>query len=334
MPDEDTHGVSSLNGTVTAVASELAELERLHGFPVLLYHSAIEDDSVERLYDCLRALGSTQHLGIVLATRGGSISSAHRIAVLVREFTERLTIFLPYRAWSAGTLLCLAADELAMSSMAELSPIDANIESSSPPPDALKSVAAEEVRRFPEMAREWFGVTSEEARLQLLALLTQRMFPPSLVSLFRADRLARATAEELLAYQVPGPDDVHRSEIADRLISGYFGHNRSITRGEAAALGLRVRAVDGDEESILWRLWKVASSVSTAAQGSDQPVVGSLIVSRGRFALKVRRPVMLGTEYSSAVDAENQLGWRWQWEDGATAGSGGDMTTYKLRLGA
>jgi hypothetical protein len=301
---------------VAAAASELAHLERLNEFPVVLFHSAIEEDGVERLYECLQALGSTERLGIVLATRGGSVSSAHRVAVLIREFTDSLTVFVPYRAWSAGTLLCLSADELAMGPMSELSPIDANIESGSAPPDALQRVSAEEVRRFPEMAREWFGVASADDGLQLLALLTQRIFPPSIVSLFRADLLARATADELLAYQLPSADATRRREIVERLVSGYFGHGRSITRSEAAALGLRVRRVDSDEESILWRLWKLGSSASSAGQEPDQLVVGSLIISRSRFALKVRRPIALGAEHASAADPESAIGWTWRWEDG------------------
>jgi ClpP class serine protease len=157
---------------------QLDELQALRHTPVIVYSSMIGDDTVSVVYDCLRQIGQTQRLDLVLFTSGGKVTIARRLALLLREFTQYLTILVPYRARSAGTLLCLSANELILNPTAELGPIDAHIGSVGPtPPDAPGLISAEDVRAFRQMAEDWFGVNREKDRLQVLALLAQLYFP-------------------------------------------------------------------------------------------------------------------------------------------------------------
>lgn len=150
------------------VLSKLADLEALRGNPVVVYHSPLTDDTVCVLYECLRKLGRADRLDLVLSTVGGSVTTARQVLLLIREYARNLTIMVPYRARSAGTLLCLGADELVLGPMAELGPIDSHIGSTgSPPADAPDMISAEDIRAFPKMAKDWFGVDREEDRLQV-----------------------------------------------------------------------------------------------------------------------------------------------------------------------
>ncbi|WP_157254596.1 SDH family Clp fold serine proteinase [Nonomuraea typhae] len=267
------------------LTAQLAGLEARYGHPMILYAVDIADETVRVVYECLRAAGRTEKLGLVLSTTGGEITTARRLALLLREFTKELIVFVPYRARSAGTLLCLSADSLVLGPMAELSPIDANMASLAPPADGPATVSAEEVRLFRTMAETWFGVTGEEDRVQVLALVAQRMFPTSLSSLFRYDRLVRSIAHELLAYQLPDAGGAERDLIVNRLVEGFLSHEATIFRHEAAALGLKVRLAGEAEESLLWELAETCRHELQSWRGEG---VTGLIAGPGFCARRVR----------------------------------------------
>lgn len=256
---------------------QLGELQILRGNPVIVYHSTIDHDSISILYECLRRIGPIQHLDLVLSTPGGAITTSRRLALLLREFTQHLTILVPYQAKSAGTLLCLSANELVLGPMSELGPIDALIGSANPhPSDTPVLISAEDIRAFRQMAEEWFGVTREKDRFQILALLAQSVFPPSLGSFYRSDRLTRQTASELLAYQLPDAEEHVRQHIITQLVGGYHSHDHVITRMEARTLGLRICNASSQEEALLWEL---------SRQIKEQPGDTSAPNATGAFGL-------------------------------------------------
>ncbi len=234
----------------------LARLREQRGNPVLLCSSTLAADLVPPLYQGLRSMGGAERLDLVLSTYGGSVASTRQIALLIREFADRLSILVPQRARSAGTLLCLSADELVLSPFAELGPLDANMDATEAPAAGTPGfLSAEDIRAFPEMARDWFGVNRPEDGLQLLAMLSQRIFPASLSSFYRLDKLVRQVAGELLAYGLPDPtDEPKRSRIVEQLVTGYHAHDYVLTRADARRLGLPVVDPDPAEERLLWEL--------------------------------------------------------------------------------
>jgi hypothetical protein len=235
------------------VIDSLPELAAHRDSAVLVYHGLIDHDAPRVCYEYLRGLGRVARLDLVLATNGGNPTAARRLAVLLHEFTDRLTVLVPHRARSAGTLLCLGAHDLVLGPLAELSPLDPQLSAS----DGSRGggeptvLSAEDVRAFGALAHDWFAVP-EADRLQVFALIAQRVFPGTLGSFYRADRLVRQLGTELLAYQLPDADPADRAAIVDRLVDGYHAHDYAITRGQARELGLRVTDPDPREEELLW----------------------------------------------------------------------------------
>jgi hypothetical protein len=233
----------------------LSDLAELHGSHAVVYHGMIDHDAPRVLYEHLRRLGRVPRLDLVIATNGGTATAARRLALLLHEYTDRLTVLVPHRARSAGTLLCLGAHELVLGPLAELSPLDPQIGSAAAPrPGEPAVLSAEDVRAFREMGEQWFGIVRDEDRLSLFGLLAQRVFPGSLGAFYRADRLIRDMAHELLRYQLPEADATGRDLIVDRLVGGFHAHDYAITRGQAKDLGLRVRYADAQEETLLWTI--------------------------------------------------------------------------------
>lgn len=267
----------------------LAELEALRGNPVLLYHAPVDGDALPVLYECLRKASRAEKLDLVLSTAGGSVTAARQIALLVREYASHLTVLVPYRARSAGTLLCLAADEIVLGPLAELGPIDSNVGSVGElPPGAPGIVSAEDVRAFRSMAEDWFGVERPEDRLQILALVSQRFFPTSLSSFYRFDKLVRQIAGELLSYQLPGAEkEEERKKIAGRLVAGYHAHDYALSRREVRDLGLKAVDASPEEEDLLWSLSKACRG-QIEATGEREEVLG-LVATSGFYARNVLR---------------------------------------------
>jgi hypothetical protein len=249
------------------VSGLIEELQQRRGRPVVFFHCPLTDDTVPILYGCLKRAGHLDGLDLVLSTVGGSITTTRQIAMLVREFTDHLSILVPYRARSAGTLLCLSADQLVLGPLAELGPIDSIMGSQGgPAPDTPGTISAEDIRAFRSMAEDWFGIERAEDRLQVLALLAARIFPTSLSSFYRFDKLVREVAAELLEFSLAGTEhEADRSRIVDRLVSGYSSHDVMLSRRDVRALGLPAVDASPVEEDLLWSLSQLVHG------GGEQP---------------------------------------------------------------
>jgi Serine dehydrogenase proteinase len=282
-------------GTLPAVRALLGKLEATRGRRAIFFQSTLYGQAVPPLYECLRRTGRTDAIDLVLSTGGGTITSTRQIAMLLREFTDHLTILVPHRARSAGTLLCLGADDLVLGPMAELGPVDATMDSDGvPAPDAPGVVSAQDIRAFRSMAQDWFGVERAEDRLQVLGLLATRFFPTSLSSFYRFDRLVREVAAELLTWQLPGDEHAgRRDQIVDKLVSGYHSHDVILSRRDVRALGLRAADATPDEEPVLWALAQAVPSLRRPADPGAPPAegTGAVIVTTDVSAAEVvQRP--------------------------------------------
>ena len=68
--------------------------------------------------------GSHDAMSVLLDADGGDIAAAYKLIHLLRGVAKKVTIYVPRRAKSAATFLCLGADEIVMSEHAELGPLD------------------------------------------------------------------------------------------------------------------------------------------------------------------------------------------------------------------
>lgn len=297
---------------------ELRELEAIREQPVLVYHGPIEDAAVPVFNECVRQLGVNPRLDLVLFTGGGSVTVARRLALLLREFAEFVTVIVPANARSAGTLLALSADQIVMTACGELGPIDAHVFAEGPASVGPDSIGAEDVRLFSAMAEEWFGVTSESNRFELLALIAQRVFPLSLSTLYRSSKLTRQVARELLDLGSLNGDDDQRNQLIDRLTEGYWGHDVSITRRDAISLGLPVVKPTSEEEALLISLRDSCRRefLETIGRPGEEGILG-LLMSRSACAVRVQSWSELRSGDSGHGDRGGipsqvvDVAWRW-----------------------
>jgi len=94
------------------------------GIPLFRY---IDINDSEEVLRAIRLTPPDMPIDLVVHTPGGLILSSEQIAMALRRHRGKVTIFVPHYAMSGGTLLCLAADEVAMDENAVLGPVDPRI---------------------------------------------------------------------------------------------------------------------------------------------------------------------------------------------------------------
>lgn len=219
---------------------------------VLLAASHLDLDLLPALHDMLNTLDNASRMDVLLYCKGGEITAARRIGLLLGMATEHLGAIVPDRCQSAGTIVALAAREIIAGPAAIFSPVDpalqAPLNSDEGSPSAIST---EDVRRFSEMAQSWFGHDKNEADAGAFTAMTAAIFPPTLTAFYRATLEVRAICHELLRLHRPASDEAITESIVSRLMFGYHSHGFPLSRDDLMAMGLPI-VVDSDIESASW----------------------------------------------------------------------------------
>lgn len=91
---------------------------------VLMDGVQLMPDIILPLFEVLQKTGKTEHLDVFLYTTGGATEVPWRIVSLLREFCDEFTAIIPFIALSAGTHIALGANQLLMSEISTLGPVD------------------------------------------------------------------------------------------------------------------------------------------------------------------------------------------------------------------
>ena len=248
----------------------LKELEELRGTKIICYIGAdrqsistrIAPDIIPVFYKHLVSLGDIKKLDLFLFTKGGDVLTALRLVDLIYEFTDQFSVLVPYKAYSAGTLIALGASEIIMNKTGELSPIDPNVTSIFNPQDPLNStarlpVSVEDIYSFFSVTKN-LGIINEDAMVQVFLRLLDSVQPLAIGSLYRSYLLIKDVARKLLIKHLDSNFEEQKiSDIVDKLSKKYFSHNYLIGRKEALeSLKLPIVYSTDILESKIWVLYE------------------------------------------------------------------------------
>jgi hypothetical protein len=222
----------------------------------------IAPDALPVIYRHLRRRSSYERVDLFLYTRGGDVLTPWRLVHLIREFTTHFSVLVPYRAYSAGTLVCLGADEIVMGRMGELGPIDPSVVNAFNPQDPINPgarvpVNVEDVYSYLTLVRDEAGLRSESELARAFMLLASRIHPLALGNVHRNHLLVRSLARRLLLThrKTFSPDKIQA--IVDSLTEKLYAHNHMIPRQEAAQeIGMPIVYPDEQLEEDLWTLYE------------------------------------------------------------------------------
>lgn len=285
--------------------SLMADISRKRGSQVIAYitgdrenvSTRIAPDVLPVFHRHLRFLPACERLDLFLYSRGGDVLTPWRLVHLIREWAADFSVLVPYRAYSAGTLICLGADEVVMGVMGELGPIDPSVVSAFNPKDPVNPTAripvnVEDVYSFLALAREVAGMSNEEDRRKTFLLLAEKIHPLALGNVHRNYLLVRSLAQKLLALRQTPPPAGQVRHIVDSLTEKLYAHNHMIPRREASTeIGLATTYPEPELESLLWALYEDYEQELLLGQAfnpadiirgirTDFEVVGGLVESR------------------------------------------------------
>lgn len=202
----------------------------------------------------LAALQQHDQLNLVLYTRGGETSAAWPIMSFLREHCRHLRVLVPFHAHSAGTLLALGADEIAMTKYATLSPIDPTVSNAFNPQDPTNpsnrlAIAVEDVMAFLQFAQDH----AQEASLRDDAFrrLGDAVHPLALGNVQRSINQIKQLAQKMLSLHASPKDEEKIRALVNALTTELYSHQHLVNRREAASMGLHVAPASEKVETLL-----------------------------------------------------------------------------------
>ena len=167
---------------------------------------------------------------------------------LLREFCDSLGVIIPFKAYSTATLIALGANEIIMTKMGQLSPIDPSLTSPLGPQIQIPSqpgaaqpvpVNVEDVISYLDIARRELKIEDQDLLARVFDRLSATVNPLVLGSVNRVRDQTAFLAKTLLGYHLNDSD--RTKEIIEILTRGRFSHDYLIGRKEAKEiLGLNI----------------------------------------------------------------------------------------------
>lgn len=222
----------------------------------------VAPDILTIFYKQLEQFGYSDRIDLILYTKGGDVLTALRLVQLIYEYTDHFSVLVPYKAYSAGTLIALGASEILMTRMGELSPVDPNVTSAfnpSEPGNPLVKIPinVEDVYSFISLAKDVVGIKNDDAMVKVFTNLTDHVHPLSVGSIYRTHALIRSIARELLLLHMDPREEYRINEIIDSLIERLHSHSFMITRREVRdIIKLPIIYCEDTLEKKLWQLYE------------------------------------------------------------------------------
>lgn len=226
--------------------------------------SQFADDQVRVLFDHLSAIQNVpiSQLDIFLVSNGGSGTVPWRLVSLFREFSKKFAVLIPYRAYSAATLLALGADDILMGPFAELGPIDPTVSNEYNPTDPQTQqrlgISVEDVKAYVNFIKSTVGITHEDELIKAIEILAEKVHPLALGNVERFLSQSRLIARKILRTHMTEEADAHTiEEIIENMASKLYFHGHPINRQEARTeLHLKVKEkTDPELEALMWKLY-------------------------------------------------------------------------------
>lgn len=224
---------------------------------VIAFSGPIDSPADEELIGQIEQFRSKPNIFLLLTTNGGSADAAYRIARCLQHGYRngKVILFVDTYCKSAGTLIALGADEIVMSDLAELGPLDvqmsksdelAEMTSGLTPVQALNVLRDQTFETFEDhflklRFRSGLQITTKTA-LDIAARLTIGLFEKVYEQLDPM-RLGEYQRAMLIAHEYGTriAQDNLKDDALNRLIASYPSHAFIIDREEASTLFCHVR---------------------------------------------------------------------------------------------
>jgi len=238
----------------------------------------------------LTQIGHQEKISLYLYSTGGITMAGYALVNLIREYCDSFDVIIPFKALSCATLIALGADNIILSKMAQLSPIDPSVQSPLGPipqkilPMSVQRpipVSVEDVIGYLDLAKDQ-GLRSEESLVKIFEELSKKVHPLILGQVFRTRQQIVFLAKKLLSYHMQDQEKI--DHITNTLYKGRFSHDYIIGRKEAKEIGLPVKEPDSDFERDIMQLFlQYDNLLQMSTPYIPETILGTDEVSTGIF---------------------------------------------------
>lgn len=189
----------------------------------------------------LRSIGKVDKIDLFLYSTGGDTMVPWRLVSMMREYCKHLSVIVPYKAHSAATMISLGADEVVMSDLSELSPIDPSTANVFNPQDPKNQnnkipISVEDVMAYYDLAHNKFGIKGDDELTRVFNKFVEanpQIHPLALGNVNRTYNLIRLLARQLLkSWNSPMKDD-QVERVVEQITEKLYSHQYFIGRKEA-----------------------------------------------------------------------------------------------------
>lgn len=198
-----------------------------------------------------------QEVDLLIISNGGDPITSLRIISLLRERFKKVTVLLPYVAYSAATVLALGADEIVMHPFSNLGPVDPQLTVAHSNEKGVQEhlqFGSEDIRNYIEFLKSDVGLTDQEHLTSAVQALLKEVGTLSIGSAKRGQQLSLTLSEKMLLLHIK--DTNKAKSIAKVLNSSYYHHGYAVGRKEAKDIGLPIIYPKQELEQTLWRIWQ------------------------------------------------------------------------------
>ena len=206
----------------------------------------------DKLQDRFGFKSPDTELVIVLESGGGDIDAAYNLANLLRKYGDKgLKFIVPRWAKSAATLLACSGNEILMSPVAELGPLDLQITATNRSEGRREQFSPLHIESTLELIRNEY----QNGNKELADGLMQRLqYPLTLGSFKKLLELSKQYMEKLLTSGMLKDKPSEAAKVAERLTEGYADHGFCINIEEARTIGLAVSEIPEAYRSDAWKI--------------------------------------------------------------------------------
>lgn len=243
---------------------------------LLIYSGDIEEEDADQVIKIVQEKTEKRdNLVLVLATYGGDPDAAFRIARFLQNTYEKFTLFVFGYCKSAGTLVAIGADEIVMSDLAELGPLDIQVTKDddlvrrSSGLDLQKALTVLSQQGFQVFQQHFIattvssgGVVTTKTAADIASSIAVGLLAP-IASQIEPLRLGEVYRSMDVAYEYGIRLNPNLKKTVKKLITDYPSHGFVIDRKEAKELFSVVREPSESErtlEKILYECTRTPSA--------------------------------------------------------------------------
>ncbi|WAI02545.1 SDH family Clp fold serine proteinase [Methanogenium organophilum] len=232
----------------------IQKIENLRNSKVITYvvtsrpniNTMMDRKDLREFYRHLEAFSDNdvEKIDLFIYSHGGDSVVGWALVNLIREYSNKFAVLVPYSAFSCATSVAVGADEIVMSKLGTLGPIDPKVSNEFNPErnGAQIPISVEDIGGYISLLKDKFDMRDEELLSKLAEILSKDVRPLALGNAYRQYIKAREDARKLLELHMDPINDRNTIDrIIETLVEKLYSHSHHVNRKEAKNLGLKVQ---------------------------------------------------------------------------------------------